>query len=196
MTNEVSGDLSAVLQPGTLAADGEATSDADGGEGCPGATTGTAKPETTQTLVDSVVRLVRLSRRFGDVAMFSLPWLPYAVLHYLDDIQTDVRLTELSDALAYDISVLSRQVNGMIDHGLLTRVRDPNDGRAWLLRLTDHGRLRLHEASRRRCAMVREYLAAFDDAEQALCAKLVDQMSAGLIDAAHRHTAGEGAIIQ
>ncbi|MCL2783258.1 MAG: MarR family winged helix-turn-helix transcriptional regulator [Propionibacteriaceae bacterium] len=150
-----------------------------------------ASASTTESLVDAVLTLVRLSRRFGDVSMFSLPWLPYAVLRCLQDSATDVRLTEVAETLACDISVLSRQVNAMIENGFLSRVRDPNDGRAWLLRLTTHGQMRLQEATHRRVVMCSEYLSAFDDAEQALCTRLVQHLSDGLIDAARHHTTNE-----
>ena len=90
----------------------------------------------------------------------------------------------MADALGYDISVLSRQVNTMIDQGLITRVRDPNDGRAWLLRLTDEGEARLQGTGQQWMTQMREWLTDFDDADITMCAQLIDVLCDGMYQAA------------
>lgn len=52
------------------------------------------------------------------------------------------RISELAAALHNDVSTVSRQVSSLVTSGLLEKSADPNDGRAWVVSLTDAG----HEA--------------------------------------------------
>lgn len=52
----------------------------------------------------------------------------------------DLRSMDLATAGCVDASVVSRQVQSLVAAGLVERVADPKDGRAFLLHLTDAGR--------------------------------------------------------
>jgi len=125
-----------------------------------------------EALLDSLLSLAKLLRGLWPEHT-SLSWLQFVVLRRLAQSDDGVRLTEVTDGLGYDISVMSRTINSLIDDGLIDRQRDPADGRAWLLRLTDGGRTQVAEASRRAVAVMGECLRTFDDADIALSAQLI-----------------------
>jgi DNA-binding MarR family transcriptional regulator len=50
-----------------------------------------------------------------------------------------MRLTTLSSVLHQEMTSLSRQVAAMDEAGMVERVRDETDRRAWTVHLTDHG---------------------------------------------------------
>jgi len=147
-------------------------------------TTAHAPDDAATVLLGSLIALFRMLRRLGDTSWFDLTWPQFIVLRRIRHEETDLRLTSMADALGYDISVLSRQVNTMIDQGLITRVRDPNDGRAWLLRLTDEGEARLQGTGQQWMTQMREWLTDFDDADITMCAQLIDVLCDGMYQAA------------
>lgn len=51
-----------------------------------------------------------------------------------------VRVSELAATLHNDVSTVSRQVSSLVSSGLLEKSADPNDGRASVVSMTDHGR--------------------------------------------------------
>jgi len=141
-----------------------------------------ASENSTEALLGAVFELFRASRRFSDTTALALPH--YSVLRLLHLRHTDARLTEIADALGYDMSVLSRHITIMIDQGLITRLPDPNDGRAWLLHLTEAGETRLHVAAERWLVEMRRWLKEFSDADQQLCARLINALSHGITSTA------------
>lgn len=62
----------------------------------------------------------------------------YPVLFVVAGVGT-VRISELATTLHNDVSTVSRQVSSLVTSGLLEKSADPNDGRAWVVSLTDHG---------------------------------------------------------
>src|SRR5690348_10187668 len=54
-----------------------------------------------------------------------------------------VRSSAVVEAFGIDKGAVSRQVQHLVDLELLTREQDPDDGRAWLLTVTDQTRQRL-----------------------------------------------------
>jgi len=61
----------------------------------------------------------------------------------------EMRMSRLADLLGIDMSVTSRQVAHVVDHGWVDRRPDPLDGRVRLLRLTGSGERLLAETHRR-----------------------------------------------
>lgn len=51
-----------------------------------------------------------------------------------------IGISDVATMLHSDVSTVSRQVSGLVSHGLLGKAPDPNDGRATLVSLTDAGR--------------------------------------------------------
>ncbi len=66
------------------------------------------------------------------------------------------RTTALADAVHSDTSTVSRQVGGLVQHGLVKRQADPEDGRACLLVATEAG----EEAFRRAKEARNKHMAA------------------------------------
>lgn len=64
----------------------------------------------------------------------------------------------LASELGLDATTVTRQVAAMDDDGLVERSRDPRDGRACVVALTDEGRRRMHEVQAAREARLTELL--------------------------------------
>jgi DNA-binding MarR family transcriptional regulator len=99
-----------------------------------------------------------------------------------------VRVTDLAAAMGVDPSTVSRQVSQLAGDGLVDRVVDPGDRRAWLVSATDRGRLRAAEEVRRRVGSVEAVLSGWSDSDVTLFAELVARF-AGQFDA--QITAGQ-----
>ncbi len=76
-----------------------------------------------------------------------------------------MRGADLSDAFGMDKGGVSRQVQALVDLGLVERQPDPEDRRAIMLDATDEGRTRLAEVSRSRSDRFDERLGDWGDAE-------------------------------
>jgi DNA-binding MarR family transcriptional regulator len=61
----------------------------------------------------------------------------YPILFNLSDGPRRVSL--LADCVHSDVSTVSRQVTLLVSHGLLDKVADPEDGRAWMVSLSSEG---------------------------------------------------------
>ena len=131
--------------------------------------------QPVEALLDSLLGLAKLLRGLWPEHT-PLSWLQFVVLRRLAQTQDGVRLTGVTDGLGYDISVMSRTINCLVEDGLIDRQRDPADGRAWLLHLTDDGRAKLADTSRRAVAVMGESLSSFDDADIALSAQLISTL--------------------
>lgn len=128
--------------------------------------------QPVEALLDSLLGLAKLLRDLWPEHT-PLSWLQFVVLRRLAQADADVRLTGVTDGLGYDISVMSRTINSLVDSGLIDRQRDPADGRAWLLKLTDEGNTKLADASRRAVTVMSECLSNFGDADISLSAQLI-----------------------
>jgi len=144
-------------------------------------TTSLERDDTAEALLTTLFALIRSSRRFGESS--TLTWSNYAVLSQLCLSERDVRLTEIADVLRCDISVLSRQVTTLIDQGLVSRLRDPGDGRAWKLRVTEQGEATMRAAKQRWLDQMRGWLADFGIEEQQGCTRLLAALNQGIIAA-------------
>lgn len=103
----------------------------------------------------------------------------YGLLVRLDECGRQ-RATELAAFIGVGKATMSRQLRAMEELGLIAREPDPADGRAWLVHLTDEGRVRfraVREARRER--YVRE-MAAWDRTEVAELARLLHQLNLGM----------------
>ncbi|RYB94677.1 MarR family transcriptional regulator [Nocardioides oleivorans] len=78
-----------------------------------------------------------------------------------------MRGADLSDAFGMDKGGVSRQVQALVDLGLVERMPDPEDRRAILLDASDEGRSRLEAMSRRRSDRFDERLGAWSDEDLA-----------------------------
>ncbi|MCW2833572.1 MAG: MarR family transcriptional regulator [Nocardioides sp.] len=60
----------------------------------------------------------------------------YLILTYVVE-KGSVRPSEVGNAFDLDKGAVSRQIQLLVDLGLATKERDPDDGRAWVVRPTD-----------------------------------------------------------
>jgi DNA-binding MarR family transcriptional regulator len=77
-----------------------------------------------------------------------------------------VGVKALALAMGIDSSTVTRQVQPLVDAGLVERVPNPDDGRAVLLELSPLGRRRLEEVRASRQEMMRQVLADWSDEDQ------------------------------
>ncbi|MBC7300147.1 MAG: MarR family transcriptional regulator [Nocardia sp.] len=78
-----------------------------------------------------------------------------------------MRSGALAEAVHSDASTVSRQVAQLVERGLVVRTADPDDGRATVLEVTDHGREtagRIRARRRQSIAIVTEEWSAEDRA--------------------------------
>ncbi|MDP5227854.1 MULTISPECIES: MarR family transcriptional regulator [Arthrobacter] len=76
-----------------------------------------------------------------------------------------IRLTELASLIGVGKPTVSRQVAFLISLDLVTKDADPQDGRAWLLRLTGHGEATMARVQDARRAIFRQRLGEWDAGE-------------------------------
>jgi DNA-binding MarR family transcriptional regulator len=103
----------------------------------------------------------------------------YAILFHLihDGPQ---RTSKLAEALHAEISTISRQSSSLVQHGLVERQADPEDGRACLLAPTTEG-LRVFEENRKqRNHWLAQVLAEWPEEERQLLNKLLDRLNSGI----------------
>lgn len=101
----------------------------------------------------------------------------YAILFYLVN-NGPQRTSALADALHSDISTVSRQSSTLVQHGLVERTADPEDGRATLLAPTGEG-LRVFEENRKlRARWIASMLQEWPREDRVAVASLLDRLNA------------------
>jgi DNA-binding MarR family transcriptional regulator len=110
-----------------------------------------AELDLADNLGHELVRLVRLiNRAKSQVAKMgpdSIERAAYAILFCLIH-EGPQRTSKLAEFLHSEISTISRQSSSLVQHGLVERLADPEDGRACLLAPTKEG-LRVFEENRK-----------------------------------------------
>ncbi|WP_199429267.1 MarR family winged helix-turn-helix transcriptional regulator [Qaidamihabitans albus] len=90
------------------------------------------------------------------------------------------RTSRLAEALHSDISTVSRQSSSLVQHGLVERQADPEDGRACLLAPTPEG-LRVFEENRqRRNRWLATLLADWPEEDRRTFNVLFDRLNTGI----------------
>jgi DNA-binding MarR family transcriptional regulator len=130
-------------------------------------------------LLETLMQAVTQVKRAEPTAQGGLRRVQFAAIVTLL-LQGPRRITTLADDLAIDLGVLSRQVTDLVERGMVHRQRDPQDGRAWLVEVTDHGRqtiLAIRQAQRERFARA---LADFPAEQLRATAEVVQAIINGL----------------
>ncbi|WP_416978031.1 MarR family winged helix-turn-helix transcriptional regulator [Streptomyces sp. T028] len=94
----------------------------------------------------------------------------------------DMRMSNLSELLAVDMSVTSRHVAHLAERGWIDRSPDPADKRSRIVRLTAEGRAVLAELSRRSVALLAERLGDWTDDEIGQLIRLMTRLRASFGD--------------
>ena len=129
-------------------------------------------PESRErTILDLEVELSVLVRRIkrviGERARLIHPDLTpmgYLLLGYINE-RGPVRASSVVEAFNLDKGAVSRHVQALVEFGLATKERDPDDGRAWVVSLTEDGRSRMRELSTARRAQLGRRLGDWSDDE-------------------------------
>ncbi|MGW7263545.1 MarR family winged helix-turn-helix transcriptional regulator [Streptomyces sp. NPDC054842] len=87
------------------------------------------------------------------------------------------RATELAAYIGVGKATMSRQLRALEEIGLVAREPDPADGRAWLVHLTEEGRVRFRAVREARRARYVRQLAGWDPREVAELARLLHQLN-------------------
>ncbi len=98
----------------------------------------------------------------------SLTGTRYGFLQHLS--HCDARLTELAHRLLVSAAVASRAIDSLEADGMVERRTDPDDARASLISITDHGRAKLTESESNAVHRFADALSEWSlaDAEQAI----------------------------
>lgn len=150
----------------------EATTEASTGSATGGASRPStpARTESVRRLEHEVGVVIRRVRRvIGERARAVHPDLQtssYLMLSYLAD-RGQVRASEMVETFGIDKGAISRQVQHLLDLGLVDRSPDPNDGRATLLSASEDAVRRLEEVSTMRRRYLDERLGDWTDDELA-----------------------------
>lgn len=88
-----------------------------------------------------------------------------------------IRISDVAQALAVDVSVASRQVAALADAGYVTRARDGADRRAQVVETTDDGHRVLVESHRRMVAAFAEVLDDWSDADLAALTQRLQRLN-------------------
>ena len=149
-------------------------------------------PETTTSRYDDLRRIEtevgtlirRVKRVMGERAREVHPDLhpiTYFILTHLA-VHGPLRGADLSDAFGMDKGGVSRQVQTLVDLGLVERRPDAEDRRAILLDATEVGRERLRTIARSRSDRFDQRLAHWSDAELATFSRQLASYNAALSD--------------
>lgn len=107
-------------------------------------------------------RLTRSVRLRGPSGFTVLDRSAYQALWRICD-EGPVRPTTLAGQLGVHLSVVSRQVQALVEAGFVQREDDPDDARATLIRVTGAGRDAFQEAQRSRTLMLDEVLSSWPE---------------------------------
>jgi DNA-binding MarR family transcriptional regulator len=100
-----------------------------------------------------------------------------------------MRVSDLASCVELDTSTVSRQIKQLEDKGIVERTADPDDGRASLVRLTEHGRDTVVAGFRRRFERIKLALEPWSDADRTKLQDLLTRLADDLREAQDRDTA-------
>lgn len=103
----------------------------------------------------------------------------FPVLHWLA-ASGPSRQGPLAEGLGLDVSTVSRHVRALVRDGLVAAQRDPDDGRATVLTVTEQGRQRLAERLQIHRARFRAATATFTPHERTELVRLLHKLADNL----------------
>jgi DNA-binding MarR family transcriptional regulator len=131
--------------------------------------------ETIENLVIQLYGLGTVRREIGRHALAELGSQGFTALGVVH-VHGPVRVSEVAQRLAVDLSVASRQVNALISAGYLVKEQDPDDARATLLSTTEDGQRVLEESHRRMVHAFGRVLEGWSDDEIAALAGSLERL--------------------
>lgn len=144
-----------------------------------------ARTDALLHLEQELAVLVRRVRRvIGQRARSVHPDLQpvsYLILGYLARSEP-LRAVDLCGVFDMDKGAVSRQVQHLLDLGLVDRTPDPEDGRATLISVSEEGRDRLGDVAQHRRKLVAERLSDWSPDELDHLATLLSRYNTALAD--------------
>jgi DNA-binding MarR family transcriptional regulator len=150
----------------------------------------TTAPSATGTRVDLLreleeqvgVMIRRVRRVIGERANAVHPELQGSTYLMLSWLQTHgpVRASAMAEAFGIDKGAISRQVQHLVELGLVDRTPDPDDGRASLVEVSAVARERLAVVAAARRVWLDERLDDLEDAELATFVRLLSRYNVAL----------------
>lgn len=126
----------------------------------------------------------RVRRVIGERARLVHPDLQpvsYLVLGYLSR-NSPMRASELCSVFDMDKGAVSRQVQHLLDLGLVDRTPDPEDGRATLISVSEEGATRLGDVADHRRKLLDERLGDWTAGDLEQLGELLSRYNADLAD--------------
>lgn len=143
------------------------------------------RTDTLRQLEQEVGVLVRRVRRIIGVRARAvhpdLQGVSYLMLGYLSQ-HDPMRASALCSVFAMDKGAVSRQVQHLLDLGLVDRTPDPEDGRATLISVSDEGVRRLADVADHRRRLLAERLGDWTAADLEQLGALLSRYNAALAD--------------
>ncbi|MBN6035822.1 MarR family winged helix-turn-helix transcriptional regulator [Amycolatopsis sp. 195334CR] len=90
------------------------------------------------------------------------------------------RTSKLAESLHSEISTISRQSSSLVQHGLVERTADPEDGRACLLAPTAEGQRVFEENRKSRNQWIAALLADWPEEDRHTLMRLLDRLNVGI----------------
>ena len=138
-------------------------------------------PETATRLGNDLITVVKLLHSLRQHAPRLHPGADpsaYPILFTL--CAGPLRVSALADQVHSDVSTVSRQVSALVDHGLVTRLADPQDRRASVLSLTAEAQDLLERVRHQRGRWFSAVLADWTEDEARACIVSLERLRAGL----------------
>jgi DNA-binding MarR family transcriptional regulator len=130
--------------------------------------------EQVRLVADSVSHLLRSFERakqqYLAAAKHDVEWSAHVLISHLV-LCGPLRASTLAERVRSDPSTVSRQVAALVKDGLVERMADPDDGRAYLLAATDKGRAAHRSQMRSRNDHFARMLAHWSERD---CRRLVE----------------------
>jgi DNA-binding MarR family transcriptional regulator len=141
----------------------------------------TTRRAEVEKLVRAVYGLGHVRRQIGRHALAELGTQGFTALAIVH-VHGPMRVSDVAAQLAVDVSVASRQLSALIDGGYVVREPDPDDRRAWLVRISDAGRSVLKESHRRMVHTFGEVLGGWSAADVAALSTGLERLRADFAD--------------
>lgn len=127
-------------------------------------TSAAVQPETAQALSNTLVRVMKIMSAMKHQAPrqhAAVDPSHYPLLFCLSGAPQ--RVSAVAESIHSDVSTVSRQVSHLVQHGLIEKIGDPDDGRAQLLSLSPSGGEVIDKLVRGRGQWFGELLASWTD---------------------------------
>src|SRR3954451_9961300 len=131
--------------------------------------------ETIENLVRQLYGLGTVRREIGRHALAELGSQGFTALGVVH-MHGPIRVSDVAQHLAVDLSVASRQTGALLGAGYLRKDPDPNDARATLLSTTEDGQRVLEESHRRMVHAFGRVLEGWSDEDIAALAGSLERL--------------------